>query len=969
MSMVAARPSPTALRRIVLLPIACALIATLTTADAPAADATPGWEVKALAQPTNFSADADAACEATPTSEACDSYTLLVTNVGDAASSGRVTIADTLPAGVGAMLIEGEDLATRAPLSCEETPVQCIVETAVPAGDTLRVRIDVVVEPDRTGVLEDSAVVTGGGAASTATTSVSATIASEPAPFGIGEFDMHALNADGTPLTQAGAHPYALTTSFYFNTTNQAKGESDSYRAPEDVKDVALDLPAGLVADPRAPVLCPLYALGAPEGASSCPSASRIGSLALERAGGSFSQSEGKGSETTAMYDMAPPPGYPLEFGASYHGIALVMYGSFIRSAAGETLRLEIPGISQIIGVIGASLTFSGDQALFTDPESCSAPAPARLEVDTWQRPGQYMAAEAAPYQEVAGCERLSFEPALAVEPDVTEAEEPSGYTIDLDTPQSEEPLGLSTAELKRASVTLPPGVSLSPAGADGLQSCAATGRGAFNPGSDDVSPSGEDLGDPGATEVSADGLYHTAPGICPMASKVGTVTIKTPLLAEPLEGGIFIAEPGAVDGSTFGLYLEAQGSGVILKLTGELLANQATGQLTLTFDELPQLPIGELQLRFFGGEEALLANPQECGMDSSSSELTPWSSPLTPDANSSSAFELSGGANGEACPNTTSFEPSLNAGTITPTAGAFSPFTLTISRSPNQQDLNRFSAQLPAGLTWLLSSVPACGEPAAQQGTCPIDSEIGTTEVGLGPSPYGYWVSGRVYLTEGYGGGQFGLSIALPLQLGPFDLGTAVVRAAIFLAPGTEALTIAADPLPQIVDGVPLRIKTLNLTIDRPEFALNPTECAARQILATIEGVQGGRVEVSNPFFTPGCQAPPTTPTSSPTPTGPGTPAPAPAAQSPKPSISHIEEHRLRNHVVVTFTTSAAGSVTITGRWVRTYRKKLPAGRHRIALTLIGRVDDGRSRRSLHLVLTLATHTGSVSAKSVFAL
>lgn len=289
MSVVAARLSPAGLRRMTLLPVACALITALIAANAPAAAAAPGWEVKALAQPTNFSAAADAACEATPTSEACDSYTLLVTNVGDAASSGRVSIADTLPAGVGTVSIEGEDLATGAPLSCEETPLQCIVETAVPVGNTLRVRINAVVEPDRTGVLEDSAVVAGGGAASTATTSVSATIASEPAPFGIGEFDMRALNADGEPLTQAGAHPYALTTSFYFNTTNQAGEEGDSYHTPEDVKDVVLDLPAGLVTDPRAPALCPQYALGAPEGAGSCPSASGVGSLVLERAGASAS--------------------------------------------------------------------------------------------------------------------------------------------------------------------------------------------------------------------------------------------------------------------------------------------------------------------------------------------------------------------------------------------------------------------------------------------------------------------------------------------------------------------------------------------------------------------------------------------------------------------------------------------------------------------------------------------------------
>jgi hypothetical protein len=701
---------------------------------------------------------------------------------------------------------------------------------------------------------------------------------SPPASFEIADFDMRALGSGETPDTQAGGHPNSLTTSFDFTTT----GVGASERSAEDVKDVVLYLPMGLGVDAQAAPRCPLSALQLSGEETACPASSRIGTLGLRLSGEELGSQE---HETAAVYNVVTEAGYPLEFGTNYRGHRLLIYGSVVRLRSGYGLRLAVPGVSSL-GVIGASLTLFGDPAqqdgvsesapsLLTNPVDCAGgPLSATLEVDTWQHPGQYHADETVAYSDIAECAALLFQPTLAVAPEVTQADEPAGYELRIAVPQIQDPFSPATPELKQALVVLPAGVSLSPATADGLVSCAATGPEGINIGSGEVGPAGQDLGDPQASELAPDGLYRTVPGHCPSASTVGTVEISTPLLAVPLEGDVYLAQPecsgkaqlacaegDAEDGRLFDLYLEAAGSGIVVKLAGHVTANPATGQLTLSFAELPQLPIGELTLRFKGGPRAPLANPQTCGAATANSDLSPWSSPPSFDAVPQSAFPVDWNGAGEACPGTLPFEPTLNSDVVTPSAGSFTALTLTISRVDREQYLSRFDVQLPPGLTWMFSSVPLCGETQGDAGTCFPASEIGTTEVALGAGSHPLWLPGRVYLTGGYRGAPYGLSIPVQMVAGPFKLGVVIVRAAIGVAPGTGALTISFDPLPQILDGVPLRIQTVEMDIDRPELILNPTICAARQIAATIEGGQGTTVEASNPLVTPGCQSPPSAP------------------------------------------------------------------------------------------------------------
>jgi hypothetical protein len=862
------------------------LLAGLTPGRAIAAPASPAWIIRSLAQPTNFSSSSNAACESSflVTPQACDSYTLLATNVGDADTVGPTTITDFLPAGMEAIRVEGEDLATLNSLTCSKAPLQCVDEASVPVGDTLLMTVYVLVGGVSPSPV-NSASVAGGGAPAVATSEPTA-ISAEAAQFGVQDFSMQALDSAGVLDTRAGDHPANLTTSFDLTTENTATLAGTNYHPVQEVRDVVVYLPIGLVGNPLAAPRCPLNQLLPTTGITSCPTDSRIGTLTFEASPGVFRVSEGHGSETTAVYNMTPEAGYPAELGFTYLGKPVFMYASLVRLGSSYALRVSVPGIPEL-DTIGVSLTFFGEPAqrnggasssvpFFTNPVDCTDSIPAaKIEADSWEHPGDWIEAFSQPltYPRLTGCEMLQFHPSLQARPDTTQADEPSGYTFEIENPQNESPLTPGTPELKDATVTLPAGVSVSPAAADGLEACEATGPRGIDMPSGTLRPDKAGEGE----AIGPDGLSHLTPGHCPPGSTVGSVEITTPLLASPLEGHVFLGRPGcggegqpacteedAANGNLIHVYLEAAGSGVVVKLEGHVSLNRSTGRLTATFKENPQLPFAKLKLHFDGGPRASLANPPTCGPATTSADLSPWSAPITPDATPSSSFAVDWDGQGGAvsgCPGTLPFAPSLTAGTITPTAGAFSPFTLTLRRVDREQNLSQLSVRTPPGLLGMLSSVTLCDEQQASQGTCSAASEIGTTRVAAGPGSHPFWVTGHVFLTESYRGAPFGLSVVVPAVAGPFNLGKVVVRAMINVDPETSALTITSDPLPQIVDGIPLRVQTVNVTVDRPGFMFNPTNCEAKQIAATVTGARGAVAQVSSPFAAASCRSLPFSP------------------------------------------------------------------------------------------------------------
>jgi hypothetical protein len=891
---------------------------SLLTPTASASPTGPAWTIRSFAQPTYFSPMEDGSCEE-PHGEgqACDSYKLIVTNAGSATATAPVTIEDALPTGVtgrqiGSSFITGEDLISRQPLKCTTAPLQCTDESAVPPNDTLVVKIEVTVAEGISGSVENSASVVGGGTPAI-TTRARTAISSAPAQFGIQDFSFQPFSSHGVPDLQAGGHPYSLTTTFDLNTEIEPEleesGFEDRDEAVEEARDLTVDLPLGLVGDPLATPRCPLNALLLNNNETHCPSTSAIGTVVFDtRTGVKVSGGAENKAETTDIYNMQPEAGYPAEFGFTYLGKGVFMYASAIRGGSGYELRVTAPGIPRV-RLNGASLTFFGQPQgsttpFLTNPVDCSSERPmsARIEADSWENPGHPISAE-SPYSSestnpsleslllsrLTGCEALQFHPSLAVRPDTTQADEPSGYGFTITVPQQGEDEDSSipaTPELKDVTLTLPPGVSVSSAIADGIAACQVTGPEGINIGSGDVEPNGNDVGDPEATEIGdgypggdgspyADGQYHTAPGHCPAASTIGTVEATTPLLEKPLEGHVYLAQPqcggagqepcteaDATNGTLFGIYIELAGSGVIVKLAGSVSVNPTTGQITTSFHENPQVPVSSLTVHLDGGPRAALANPQMCGRATTLADLSAWSAPVTPDVTPSPWFDVDWDGAGGACPSSLPFSPSLiGTGTISPAAGAFSPFTLTLSRGDRQQYLSQLSVHMPPGLLGVLSGIPLCGEPQAASGTCSQASEIGTTTVAAGAGSHPFWITGRVYLTGSYRGAPFGLSVVVPAVAGPFNLGDVVVRAAINVDLESGALTITSDPLPQIIDGIPLRIQTVNVTAGRPGFVFNPTNCSQQQIAVTVAGAQGASASLSSPFAAAGCRSLPFSP------------------------------------------------------------------------------------------------------------
>jgi len=713
--------------------------------------------------------------------------------------------------------------------------------------------------------------------------------------FGVESFASSIVSdAGGALATQAGSHPYGLTTAIVFN--HVVTGEEGGHlrvRTYGDPKDIEVNLPAGMNVDPRAiETRCTEAELESPEGPAGCPDAAAVGVVSIYL--------DDHEAHDEPVYNMAPPAGVPAELGFNVAGIGLVMHvGGRLRTGSDYGLSADISDIFEEHPIYGLELTLWGDPSdashdeerglcadeeakqsfkrtgirescpvertakpFLTLPTSCTnEPLTATVNTDSWQEPGALnpdgtpdlgdprwqTATTTSPL--LTGCTSLAFNPKLAVsqaEPETAHAESLSGLSVDLRLPAEESVNGVAGADLKEAAVALPAGFAISPSAAGGREACSPA-------------------------EIE---LANAKAPTCPEASKLGSAKIETPLLEDPLEGSLYLAQPYANDaafgsvehpgGSLLALYLVAEGDGMLIKLAGKVEADPNTGQLTVTFANLPQLPIGEIELNLYGGERALLVTPAACGSYEVQSKLTPWSG--TPAVTQTSNLEVDSGPAGGACPSGR-FSPAFTAGTLNNQAGASSAFSLVLSRQDGEQRFGDFTMKLPAGLSGLLSGVAPCPEPTASQGDCPPAAEIGTATVGAGPGADPFYLpapgqpANGVYLTgptppEGLdqSGAPFGLSIVVPALVGPFDLGTVVVRASITIDPRTAQLTISSGPLPQIEQGIPLDLRTLELNIDRPGFIVNPTNCAQQAIADTIAAVGGASAAVPSPFQAANC-------------------------------------------------------------------------------------------------------------------
>jgi hypothetical protein len=670
-----------------------------------------------------------------------------------------------------------------------------------------------------------------------------ATAQAQEASFGIASFAL------ATSSQQAGAHA-DVHSEFMLNTNERGEPVGQ-------VKNARIRLPAGIVGNPLTIPRCTPIEFET----DNCQPPAQVGVLTVFYKIGS----QPTGHTNLALYNLTPSPGHAATFAAAQLSIKILMQANLSTDGA-YALEVAINDLSTEIPIVGTSLTLwgvpaasthdlersrtelGGPQLIYGPPNGSGerevigieptpagvAPTPlvsnssdcegpsltSTLLVESWGgQSDQRSSTMPAP----SGCGLLSIAPTISVTPETTRRDTPSGYNVDLDYPLAEDPFSLATPSLRSATLTLPAGTSLSPGVANGLVGC---------------------------TEAQLEA------GACPNASKVGTAVIKTPLLADPLEGTIDLSTP--TPAAMYRLFVSVAGEGLAVHLIGVVHADPNTGQLTVVFAESPPLPFSALDLHLFGGGGAALANPVTCGEATTSGSFVSYGGQS---ASASSSFDIDANGSGGTCSSPSSFTPAFLAGTISAQAGSFSPFTLTVTREDGQQSLGGITANLPQGLMGMLSQVPACGEPAASQGSCPQSSLVGSAEIGAGAGPNPLDLSGSLYLTGPYRGAPFGLAIVVPAIVGPFDLGTIVVRAQIRVAPNDLHLVIATDPLPQILSGIPLRVRRTSLTVSRPDFTVNPTNCSPSSVAATIESAQGASFAASSPFQVSGCQGLPFAP------------------------------------------------------------------------------------------------------------
>ena len=451
----------------------------------------------------------------------------------------------------------------------------------------------------------------------------------------------------------------------------------------------------------------------------------------------------------------------------------------------------------------------------------------------SWADPGQYLE-EQSPASEPTGCDQIDFNPTLSARPTTNVADQPTGLEVDVHTPQNNagckqikpfppitEPqfdCGLATSHLKDTTVTLPPGLVINPSGANGLDGCSTAEIGLTTP-----------LG------VSPQQFTKDQP-TCPDASKIGTVEVDTPLLGRadarhrlhrrPLRQPVQSPDrdlrrrqrPRARD------HRQAGGPG---------RPRPATGQLTTTVTDAPQLPFEHFYLHFKQGPHATLRTPG-CGDYSTTGELTPYSDPGSP-VPTSDPWSIDSGPGGNCDqPNA----PSFDAGTVTPIAKAFSPFVMHLRRDDATQNFKAVTISPPQGTIAKLAGVAQCsdadlaaaanksgaGEKAAP--SCPANSEVGNVVAGAGAGPSPYYAPGKVYMAGPYKGAPLSLAIITPATAGPFDLGTIVVRTALYIDSKTAQITAVSDPIPAILDGIPTDVRSVDLTLDRDQFTETGTSC-----------------------------------------------------------------------------------------------------------------------------------------------
>lgn len=469
------------------------------------------------------------------------------------------------------------------------------------------------------------------------------------------------------------------------------------------------------------------------------------------------------------------------------------------------------------------------------NPTTCGSPLESGMDVLSWDGTET---SKTAPYSATSGCDQLTFNPSLSAQPTTDEADSPSGMDVELTVPQTQTPNVPSPSEIRGTEMLLPEGFTVNPSAADGKSAC-----------------------------TDQDAHFGTeAEAQCPETSKVGSLEIETSLLPGPLPGYLYLGQP--LPGNRYRIFLTADGFNVHVKLAGFLRPDPRTGRLAVIFEDLPQTPFERFTLHIFGAERGALATPTHCGTYEVKTSFTPWDSVLGRQT-SLQHFTVDSGSGGSPCPGPARpLGPSFAAGSASNSPGAHSPFSIELGRGDGDQFLSGLIVRPPRGFSANLNGIPYCPEAAIAEianplysglselttPTCPASSQIGVVTAGAGPGTKPLYVRGKVYLAGPYKGAPLSLLVVIPAVSGPYDLGNVSVRAAIEVDPTTAQITTLSDPLPQIIEGIPLRTRSIQVNIDRDAFARTPTNCGAHSVTAEIAGSEGALAEPSVHYQVANC-------------------------------------------------------------------------------------------------------------------
>ncbi len=855
------------------------LVGLLACSPGAGAASGPVWNLDIHHDQTNFNQDGD------------NELAFDVRNMSDTDSSGPVTLTVHLPAGITRQSVhvdEGTLESWEVPWECPGSPgdstFTCTTTQPIAARRAVRnLILGVAVAPGAGPDVLVSAEVSGGGgeeapagagcaAGVGACASEAIHVSPEPAGFGITEGSWNAdfYRADGvTPVRQAGSHPDLATFSFDINaiTLGEAQGGEQKTDPVGSLRHVEVELPPGFVGAPTAVGECtPLQFRS-----YSCPPSSQVGVAEASVAAGFFGTN--RFDLVGSVFNMVHPLGSVTDLAFKLHEKVVHIKVS-LDPANNYAIRTTTSDINDTLRVFNTKVTIwgiPGDASheferrgptgipvkpFLTLPDRCEGANRMKLSgYDSWENsgvfgpdvfydiPGQF-----------TGCDIPRFEPEVHVEPTGKQADSPTGLNVHIHIPQNSNPNGTGTPPVKSTVVKLPEGMSFSPSFANGLDSCPLA---AMRMGTND-------------------------PVQCSDVSRIGEVSLFTPLLPKALEGSIYLAaQYDNPFGSLFAMYLvlhDTEERGVLVKLAGKIEADPVTGQITTTFADTPQLPFEDLTLKFRSGARAPLVNPPFCGSQTVVGEMSSWAQPSNP-VNISSTYNITEGAGGASCPlgGTLAFSPGLVAGTLDNAAGSYSPLDLRITRSDGEQEITGFASTLPPGLTANLSGVPFCPEAdialarsktGAREETepsCPAASQIGRTIAEAGVGGVLAQAPGRLYMAGPFEGAPFSIVNITSAKVGPYDLGAVVVHLPLSVDPYTATVSVgpgAPDQIPHIIKGVIVHLRNIRVYVDRPNFTLNPTSCERLTFSATVTGsgqnyvspADDVPVTVTNPFQAADC-------------------------------------------------------------------------------------------------------------------